>query len=167
VKGAGVGEADHRVGDADRRGGDANHDDADHDDADHDEECSTVLEEVAGRLGFRGFLRRHRSLDVAYRAVVAVLGAAIVITGIALIPLPGPGWLIVFAGLAVLATEFAWAERLLNYGRDKLRAWTDWVLVQSVIVRALIGLVGLGFVAGALALYLRFIGAPGWVPIIG
>jgi uncharacterized protein (TIGR02611 family) len=127
----------------------------------------TVLDEVADRLGFRGFLRQHRSLDLLYRGLVAVVGFAIMITGFALIPLPGPGWLIVFAGLAVLATEFAWAERLLTFGRDKLRAWTDWVLRQSVVVRALIGLVGIGFVAGMAAAYVHFVGAPGWVPIIG
>lgn len=129
-----------------------------------DESHSTVLNEVADRLGFRRFLRRHRSLEVFYRAIVAVVGFAIMITGFVLIPLPGPGWLIVFAGLAVLATEFVWAERLLDYGRGKLRAWTDWVLRQSMIVRALIGLAGIALVAGVLALYVHVVGAPGWVP---
>ncbi len=32
--------------------------------------------------------------------------------GVRLVPLPGPGWLIVFLGLAILGTEFAWARRL-------------------------------------------------------
>ncbi len=47
---------------------------------------------------------------------ILVLGFAIVGTGIVLLPLPGPGWLIIFAGFAVLASEFAFAERV----RDKL-----------------------------------------------
>jgi len=42
--------------------------------------------------------------------------------GLALVPLPGPGWLIVFLGLGIMATEFAWAERLLDFGRRTLRA---------------------------------------------
>ena len=52
--------------------------------------------------------------------MVGLLGGAIVVLGFILIPLPGPGWLIVFAGLALLATEFVWAERLLRYGRRRL-----------------------------------------------
>jgi uncharacterized protein (TIGR02611 family) len=47
---------------------------------------------------------------------VFVLGFTVVAVGIALIPLPGPGWAIVFAGFAILATEFEFAERV----RDKL-----------------------------------------------
>ena len=94
--------------------------------------------------------------------VVAIIGFAIIITGLALIPLPGPGWLIVFAGLAVLSTEFAWAERLLHYARSKVQGWTEWVLRQSLAVRALIGLVGLAFVAGAVLLYDAVVGFPSW-----
>jgi uncharacterized protein (TIGR02611 family) len=56
------------------------------------------------------------------RAGVTVVGFALILAGIVLIPLPGPGWLIVFAGLAVLATEYAWAERALNAARTKAKA---------------------------------------------
>ena len=51
----------------------------------------------------------HRSL---HRAVVAVSGAAVVVLGLVLVPLPGPGWPIVFAGLTLLGTEFRWARVL-------------------------------------------------------
>lgn len=47
---------------------------------------------------------------------VFMLGFAVVGTGIILLPLPGPGWVIIFAGFAILATEFEFAERV----RDKL-----------------------------------------------
>jgi hypothetical protein len=33
--------------------------------------------------------------------------------------LPGPGVLLIIAGLAVLATEYVWAQRMLNYAKDK------------------------------------------------
>jgi uncharacterized protein (TIGR02611 family) len=131
------------------------------------EEHSTVLDEAATRLGLRRFVARNRGLEIAYRVGVAVVGFAIIITGLALIPLPGPGWLIVFAGLAVLSTEFVWAERLLHYARTKVGSWTDWVLRQSLPVRALIGLVGLAFVVGAVILYDRVVGFPSWVPVVG
>jgi uncharacterized protein (TIGR02611 family) len=51
----------------------------------------------------------------ARRLGVLLVGTGLIILGIILIPLPGPGWAVVIAGLAVLATEFTWAERLLNY----------------------------------------------------
>ena len=47
---------------------------------------------------------------------VAIIGVVVILIGIPLIPLVGPGWLIVFAGLAILASEFPWAGRL----RDRL-----------------------------------------------
>lgn len=42
------------------------------------------------------------------------------VVGLLLVPLPGPGWAIVFAGVALLGTEFAWAERLLQAVRRRL-----------------------------------------------
>lgn len=131
------------------------------------EDHSTALDEAATRFGLRRFVARNRGLEVAYRIAVAIIGFAIIVTGLALIPLPGPGWLIVFAGLAVLSTEFVWAERLLHYARTKVQGWTDWVIRQPLAVRALIGLVGLVFVVGAVAAYDRLVGFPSWVPVLG
>lgn len=127
----------------------------------------TMLDNVAGSLGFRDFLRRHRTLEAAYRALVAVVGSAIVVTGFVLIPLPGPGWLIVFAGLAVLATEFVWAERLLHYARDRVRGWSDWVRRQSMVVRGLIGMGSLAAVVVAVTVYAQVVGLPDWLPLVG
>jgi uncharacterized protein (TIGR02611 family) len=123
----------------------------------------SVLDEVEERAGLRAFFARHAWLDIGYRVVVGVVGAAVVVLGFALIPLPGPGWLIVFAGLAILATEFAWAERLLRFARRKVQGWTTWVTHQSLMVRALIGLAGLLVVAGAFWAYLELYGAPSWL----
>jgi uncharacterized protein (TIGR02611 family) len=131
--------------------------------ADRDE---TVLDDVEDRLRFRAFFAKHPWLDLSYRVAVGLLGGAIVVLGIVLIPLPGPGWLIVFAGLAVLATEFVWAERLLRFSRRKVQGWTTWVTEQSVMVRGLIGLAGLVAVAGAVWLYDETVGLPSWVPVL-
>ena len=116
------------------------------------------------RHPFRAFFARNRTLDTTYRVVIAVLGALVVLGGIVLIPLPGPGWLIVFGGLALLATEFAWADRLLRFARNKVLGWTDWVTRQSLMVRGAIGLGSMLAVAGALWLYVQTLGTPGWVP---
>ena len=48
------------------------------------------------------------------RLAIFLVGTTIVGAGIALLPLPGPGLLIIIVGLAVLATEFVWAERALD-----------------------------------------------------
>jgi len=123
----------------------------------------SVLEDIEERAGFRAFVAKHAWLDISYRVAVGILGAAVVVLGVVLIPLPGPGWLIVFAGLAILATEFAWADRLLRYARRKVHGWTTWVTSQSLMVRALIGLGGLLVVAVALWGYLEVYGAPSWL----
>ena len=133
---------------------------------DQEDPDGSVLDEVAERLGFRAFFAKHAWLDLTYRIAVGVLGASVVVIGFILIPLPGPGWLIVFAGLAILATEFVWAERLLNFARAKVHGWTQWVTRQSLLVRGLIGLTGLLAVAGAVWAYDVVVGLPSWVPVL-
>jgi len=120
-----------------------------------------LLDEVADRLGFRGRLKRNPALALAYRIVVGVIGGLIVVLGLALVPLPGPGWLVVFVGLGILATEFAWAERLLNFARRTLRSWLRWLGRQHLAVRGLIALVTLAFVVGVVGLTLHLsVGLP-------
>ncbi|MBY3555038.1 PGPGW domain-containing protein [Modestobacter lapidis] len=51
--------------------------------------------------------------------VVAALGGLLTLAGICLLVLPGPGFVLVAAGLAVLATRFEWARKPLDYARDK------------------------------------------------
>jgi uncharacterized protein (TIGR02611 family) len=54
------------------------------------------------------------------RLAIGVAGCVVVIVGLILVPLPGPGWAIVFAGVALLGTEFSWAARLLQAVRRRL-----------------------------------------------
>jgi len=56
---------------------------------------------------------------VIWRVVVTVMGVAILLVGVSMLVLPGPGWAVIFLGLAVLATEYAWAHRLLVVTKDK------------------------------------------------
>jgi uncharacterized protein (TIGR02611 family) len=57
--------------------------------------------------------------QLAWRVVATTLGVLIVLVGVSLLVLPGPGWAIIFLGLAILATEYAWAHRLLVVTKDK------------------------------------------------
>lgn len=68
---------------------------------------------------------------------VGIIGGLVLLIGIIAIPYPGPGWLIVFAGLALLATEFDWAQRLLDRARTKYDAWADWLKKQSMLIKTL------------------------------
>lgn len=60
------------------------------------------------------------------KLIVAVIGSTVVLFGLALIVLPGPAVLVVPLGFALLATEFAWARRLIRRGGvawGKARRW--------------------------------------------
>jgi len=74
------------------------------------------------RLGSRApeFIRRSRPLHLGWRAGVLVIGLAVIVAGVILLPLPGPGWLVIFAGVALWATEFAWAQRILRWTKRKV-----------------------------------------------
>ncbi|MCZ7420059.1 TIGR02611 family protein [Verrucosispora sp. WMMA2121] len=96
-------------------------------------------------------IRANPTGRIALKIIFGVLGALVVTLGIALIPLPGPGWLLVIAGLGIWAVEFHWAKRLLAFTRRHVHGWTAWVKKQSLPVRLVIGSIGLVFV-GAVAL---------------
>ncbi len=54
---------------------------------------------------------------LARQICVAVLGAGVLVAGVALIVLPGPAVLVIPLGFAILATEFPWARKLLDRGQ--------------------------------------------------
>jgi uncharacterized protein (TIGR02611 family) len=70
------------------------------------------------------------------RTFIGFIGGIVVIAGIIMIPYPGPGWLIVFAGLGILATEYPWAKRLLNFAKSKYDAWNAWIKRQNFFVQS-------------------------------
>lgn len=121
-----------------------------------------------GAAGFRQRIDENPALRRTYRIGVGVVGTIVLVLGIIAIPYPGPGWLIVFAGLAILASEFAWAKRVLRYARGKYDAWTRWLGRQSVVVRAAVlaatGLIVLTtlYLLGALYLVAGWVGLSGW-----
>lgn len=67
---------------------------------------------------------------------IAVLGGLVVVVGLVLVPLPGPGWAIVFGGLAIWAIEFAWAARMLGWVRRQVRNFTRMMLKLHWTLRA-------------------------------
>ena len=115
-------------------------------------------------LARRERLRERALLDFGYRVLVAVVGLTLLFIGVAAIPYPGPGWAIVFLGLAILATEFYWARRTLTYTRaryDTAMAWfrrqPAWVQWLGAVLTALVVVVTL-WLLGAIDWFAGLVG---------
>jgi uncharacterized protein (TIGR02611 family) len=99
---------------------------------------------------------RHKQRSKAYRLVWMVVGIVLVLAGVVLsLPLvPGPGFLLIFLGLAMLALEFDRVERLVERLVDRVDRIEESAKRSSPLQRALfIGAVVVGiaaFVAAAL-----------------
>jgi uncharacterized protein (TIGR02611 family) len=61
----------------------------------------------------------HVRKGTFYRVVFAVAGVIVTLAGLAMLVTPGPAFVIIPIGLAMLALEFAWAERALDHALDK------------------------------------------------
>ncbi|HEY2167303.1 MAG TPA: TIGR02611 family protein [Jatrophihabitantaceae bacterium] len=96
---------------------------------------------------WRAAVRRLPGGFLVWRVAITVAGTLVIVAGVVLLPLPGPGWLVIFLGLGLLATEYEWAARLLRWGRQLVLRWTDWAGRQPPLVRVVIGVGALVFLA--------------------
>jgi len=87
------------------------------------------------------------------RIAVTVVGFAVLIAGMVMMVTPGPGVLVIVAGLAILASEWAWAERAL----DKAKAGGKIVLEQATASALRIALSILATLAGIAAVFVYFL----------
>ena len=69
------------------------------------------------------FIRRNGK-----RVGVTIAGFAVLLAGVVLLVLPGPGWLLIFLGLGILSTEYVWAQRMLATAKRKAEEAKDVVL---------------------------------------
>lgn len=105
-------------------------------------------------LGSRApaFVRSRRALHLSWQVGVFVVGFAVVVVGVFMLPLPGPGWLVIFAGMAIWATEFVWAQLVLRWTKRKVTAAAQRALDPRVrrrnITLTVIGLVIVGVLVG-------------------
>ncbi len=58
----------------------------------------------------------------AKRAIIAIVGLSVVLVGLLMVFLPGPAVVVIPAGLAILASEFVWAKRLLKKVKEKIES---------------------------------------------
>jgi uncharacterized protein (TIGR02611 family) len=123
-----------------------------------------TLDAAEDRWAWRARIRAKPSVLRLYRVAVFGVGLAVVVLGLALVPLPGPGWLIVFVGVAIWASEFEKAQQLLDWGKETLSRWNAWVLrspwwVKVGVTLGAAAAVGLVF-WGLFALF----AVPTWLP---
>jgi tellurite resistance protein TerC len=71
----------------------------------------------------------------ARRIAVLIVGMAVLITGVVLIVLPGPAFVVIPIGLAILATEFAWARRWLRSLQASIDKATDKLNLRALFSR--------------------------------
>jgi uncharacterized protein (TIGR02611 family) len=114
----------------------------------HPDQAEGMLARVRrGVKGARSWVFERPGGPQAWRVGIALIGLAVIIVGIVLLVVPGPGWLVIFAGLGVWATEFAWARSLLGFVRRIVGAWTAWLRRQPRWLTVLVGATGLAVLA--------------------
>lgn len=105
-------------------------------------------------------LHAHPLLSLTTKIVVAVVGGLVTVTGVIMIVTPGPAFVLIPLGLAILATEFAFARRWLEWARDQAErarrrseAMDPAVRRRRLVVAGLVVLVVVGLVAWYVAVY--------------
>ncbi|OON82147.1 TIGR02611 family protein [Streptomyces tsukubensis] len=98
-------------------------------------------------LGSRAprFVQARRTLHLSWQVGVFVVGLAVVVAGLLMLVLPGPGWLVIFGGMAIWATEFVWAQLVLRWTKRKVTEAAHRALDPKVrrrnIILTVVGLV--------------------------
>jgi uncharacterized protein (TIGR02611 family) len=132
--------------------------------APEDLDDNITLDAHDDRWEWRRRIRSNPASHRVYRSVVAVLGLVVVVIGLIAVPAPGPGWLIVFIGVSIWASEFEWAQRLLYWGKDRLREWQQWLHSKPWWVSALVALGTAAIVGCVFWAYFAWAGSPSWLP---
>ncbi|MFE9563759.1 TIGR02611 family protein [Streptomyces sp. NPDC006487] len=98
------------------------------------------------------FIKARRGLHLSWQVGVFIVGLAVIGAGVAMLVLPGPGWVAIFAGLAIWATEFAWAHLALRWTKRKVSEAAQKALDPKVrqrnIILTSVGLVIAGVLIG-------------------
>ena len=71
------------------------------------------------------------------KLLIGFVGWFVILAGVIMIPYPGPGWVIVFVGLSILATEFEWAQQVHVKARGHYDSWLAWLARQKWYLRAI------------------------------
>src|SRR5918999_6449599 len=97
--------------------------------------------------GVRERRERHLERNRLLRIGFALFSFLVVLAGLAMLVLPGPGLLVIALGLGILALEFAWAERLLERTVDRLEQGAETVKRASTTQQLLLAALAAGAAA--------------------
>ena len=117
------------------------------------------------RWAWRRRIKADPAMRRVYRGVVGFIGIALMVLAATIGWLPGPAGIPLFLlGLAILASEFEWAHRLLQRAKVEARKLEERARRQPRWVKWLGGLATLGGIALVTWGYLALLGVPGWLP---
>ena len=128
------------------------------------EERGAGPEAPGRRHRIRERIRGNPLLNTAWRAGVFTVGSAVLLGGLIMMVTPGPGLVGIVVGLAILATEFAWAQRALRRAKDAAdRAKQNAFDPRRRRRNLILGTVTAVIVAAGVAAYLAIYGVtPPW-----
>ena len=95
------------------------------------------------------YIKRTPAGRLAWRIVIGLTGGAITVAGAVAMIGPGPGVLILLAGLGILATEFAWAGRVMLYTKDVanraaartgMKPWVKYFILSGGAVASIVAI---------------------------
>jgi uncharacterized protein (TIGR02611 family) len=91
--------------------------------------------------------------NIVVRLAIIGFGALVTLLGLCMLVLPGPGIVVVIAGLGILSTEVSWAERLLAYAKkkakvDSVTAQHPWIKPVSIVVTVVACAVSIAYAFG-------------------
>ncbi len=111
---------------------------------DHEQRLLDAALAAEYETGERESTEHEARSHVLVRVARMTLGALVVVVGIIMMPLPGPGGLVVAAGLVILARDVAWADRLLRYFRRKMPGVPEDGRIprSTIITMVVLGLAG-------------------------
>ena len=98
-------------------------------------------------MNFRAWIRKTPAGRLFWRVFIGVIGGGIAVFGAVLLVAPGPGVLVLLAGLGILATEFAWAGRVMMRTKEiaamaaqrtGMKPWVKYFLISGGAVVSII-----------------------------
>ena len=117
-------------------------------------------------IAWRRAIRVNPIGALVWRTLVFLVGLAIILVGIPMVPLTGPGWVVIFIGLLVWSTEFMWARRVMLFVKGEVQAFNHWAVVLPLKLK--VPMVIGSIIFGWLCMWAVFwvTGVPGWFPEI-
>jgi uncharacterized protein (TIGR02611 family) len=107
-------------------------------------------------MKIRSWVKKTKAGRLFWRAVIGIVGGTVTVLGAIALVAPGPGVLILIAGLGILATEFAWASRVMVTTRTYAQKAADKAGIPKWVQFALIA--GAAVISILVIIYLHYTG---------